>query len=85
MSARTWEDHAACRQIGVDAFHPEGRGTALTAAEDKAKAVCQEQCPVREQCLAYAIQQEGNADRYNRAGIWGGLNPQERAALRTAA
>ncbi|MFH9798048.1 WhiB family transcriptional regulator [Streptomyces virginiae] len=80
-----WENSAACREIGLDTFHPEGRGTALAAAEREAKTVCRQQCPVREQCLAYALEREGNADRYSRAGIWGGLNPQERAALRTAA
>ncbi|MER7734144.1 WhiB family transcriptional regulator [Streptomyces erythrochromogenes] len=81
---RTWEDSAACREIGLDTFHPEGRGTALAAAEREAKAVCL-QCPVRRQCLTYALDREGRADRYSRSGIWGGLNPQERAALRTAA
>jgi WhiB family redox-sensing transcriptional regulator len=85
VSAQSWEADAACREIGLTVFHPEGRGSALTAAECEAKTVCRQQCPVREQCLAYALQREGNADRYSRAGIWGGLNPRERAALRTAA
>lgn len=85
MTVQTWEDEAACRQIGADIFHPAGRGAELATAEGTAKAICNDQCPVRQQCLALALEREGNADRYSRGGIWGGLTPQERAALRTAA
>ncbi|MFF1341085.1 WhiB family transcriptional regulator [Streptomyces sp. NPDC058290] len=84
MNGQPWEDDAPCREIGAAAFHPKGRGADLAAAEREAKAVCR-RCPVADRCLALALEREGNADRYNRAGIWGGLNPQERAALRTAA
>lgn len=85
MTVQPWEDDAPCREIGTDVFHPAGRGSALAAAEGTAKAICRNRCPVRQQCLALALEREGNADRYSRGGIWGGLTPQERAALRTAA
>lgn len=49
------------------------------AGSDDAKAVCRG-CPVRSECLAYAL-----AAR-ERAGVWGGLTPDERAEqLRGAA
>jgi WhiB family transcriptional regulator, redox-sensing transcriptional regulator len=83
MNVQPWEDDAPCREIGVEIFHPKGRGADLTAAEHSAKAICRGQCPVVEQCLAFALEREGNADRYSRSGIWGGLTAQERAALRT--
>ena len=38
------------------------------------KAVCG-RCPVREACLAYAL------DARELWGIWGGLDPEERLAL----
>lgn len=85
MKVQLWEDDAPCREIGPEIFHPKGRGPDLTAAVRTAKAVCRGQCPVREQCLALALELEGNADRYSRDGIWGGLTGQERAALRRAA
>lgn len=85
MNVQRWEDDAPCREIGAEIFHPTGRGTALAAAVRTAKTICRRQCTVREQCLALALEREGNADRYSRDGIWGGLTPQERAALRTAA
>ncbi|MET9467401.1 WhiB family transcriptional regulator [Streptomyces sp. NPDC006544] len=85
MTTQPWEDLAVCRNVGIEIFHPQGRGAELAAAEEAAKGICIRLCPVREECLRLALEREGHADRYNRGGIWGGLTPQERAALRTAA
>lgn len=85
MNVQPWEADAPCREIGTEVFHPTGRGADLAAAVLTAKAICRQQCPYREQCLALALEREGNADRYSRDGIWGGLTPQERAALRPTA
>lgn len=41
-------------------------------------------CPVREQCLALAMRNEGAAAHLDRAGIFGGLTPKERAAMAPA-
>lgn len=41
-------------------------------------AVCIE-CPVREECLAYAMEFEGSLVETGRYGIWGGLTPGQRA------
>lgn len=42
---------------------------------DKGKEICRA-CPARRDCLAWAI----TADE--RAGVWGGTSPDERAAIR---
>ncbi|NXY96409.1 WhiB family transcriptional regulator [Streptomyces sp. BR123] len=84
MTPQPWEDDAACREIGVDFFHPTGRGPEFKQAVEAAKRVCCA-CPVRRHCLALALEIEGRADRYSRDGIWGGLTGPERAALRTTA
>lgn len=65
-----WRDFAACAQAGGDAWFPEpGEGVKY------AKRVC-EGCFVREECLEYAL------ERAEAFGIWGGLSPQERRAIR---
>jgi WhiB family redox-sensing transcriptional regulator len=66
-----WMHHAACRGQGFDAWFStdeEGEET------DAARRVCAG-CPVRPECLAYAL------DCSIRYGLWGGLSPTERAAL----
>jgi WhiB family transcriptional regulator, redox-sensing transcriptional regulator len=42
---------------------------------DPAKAVCRD-CPARVGCLDWAVQAD------ERAGVWGGISPDERAQLR---
>ncbi|MYY05817.1 MULTISPECIES: WhiB family transcriptional regulator [unclassified Streptomyces] len=70
-----WRMHAACRDEDPDLFFPIGTtGPALVQAEE-AKTVCRG-CPVREQCLRWAL--ENNQD----AGVWGGLGENERRALK---
>jgi hypothetical protein len=43
----------------------------------EAKAVCRA-CPARVLCLEWAVQAD------ERAGVWGGTSPDERALIRTA-
>jgi WhiB family redox-sensing transcriptional regulator len=69
--AARWRGLAACRGIDLDVFFPE-RGESA----EPARQVCA-RCPVREQCLDYAIS-NGITD-----GIWGGLSERERRALRS--
>lgn len=75
---------AACAGLAIDPetqrdnFFPE-RGTAQITARD-AKMVCngengQPVCPIREQCLEYAL------ERKERFGIWGGKSERERAKI----
>lgn len=78
-----WREHAACREHDPVLWHPEygshGPGTAKKkAAQDApAKAICG-MCPVRRECLESAM------ERRERHGIWGGLNEDERKALKKA-
>ena len=63
-----WAAQAACRGIAEpDLFFPERGGNEGRAA----KAVCGG-CPVRDECLGYAIR--WRIDH----GIWGGLSARER-------
>lgn len=71
-TAVTWRQDAACRGSDPDGWHPR-RFDAET--EQAAKAIC-DQCPVRTNCLAEALEQ--NETR----GIWGGLSETERRFLR---
>lgn len=80
-----WATDALCRQFDASLFFPPddeddrvGNGNPIFYNE--ARAVCI-RCPVRHQCLEDAMAREGNTSRGNRAGVWGGLSPGQRAAL----
>jgi len=69
-SLENWRHLSACRDMDTSTFFP--------ATDDDAqqpKAVCAA-CPVREECLEYAI-----ATRQD-DGVWGGLDETERRRLR---
>jgi WhiB family redox-sensing transcriptional regulator len=65
-----WQRRAACRGKGCDPWFATTR-----EAEDAARAVC-EPCPVRRECLAYAL---GAPEL---VGIWAGTDEQERRRMR---
>jgi WhiB family redox-sensing transcriptional regulator len=65
-----WRDRAACLGMDKGVFFQDG------GHADAAKRVCAE-CPVRSECLDYAI---ANHERH---GIWGGYGREDR--LRIAA
>ncbi|MER8185078.1 WhiB family transcriptional regulator [Kitasatospora sp. NPDC094015] len=71
-----WQTEAACR--GADSslfFHPPGeRGGPHDDRDEAAKQVCAG-CPVRAQCLEYAL---AAREPY---GVWGGLSEDERQTL----
>jgi WhiB family redox-sensing transcriptional regulator len=69
-TARVWTTQALCVGADPEAFFPPG-----DAPGAEARAICAA-CPVRGQCLAYAI----TADE--RFGIWGGLDPRQRRTVR---
>jgi len=68
-----WKDEAACRGEGISIWF--ARRT--SKAGQKAVSICR-RCPVREQCLADAMEAEAGSGL--RLGIWGGLGPTEREA-----
>ena len=64
--AADWEDSAECRSADADIFFAPG-----ATQEYRAKAVCRS-CPVRFECLAYALRNKVEH------GVWGGLTDRER-------
>jgi len=73
-----WRRRAACREMGPELFFPVGERDADAVAQAaEAKQVCA-RCDVRLHCLAYSL--VANPEY----GIWGGLGPSERRALRRA-
>ena len=78
FDAGRWRRRAACRETGPELFFPAGeRDEAAVAQTAAAKQVCA-CCDVRLHCLTYAL--VANPED----GIWGGLGPSERRALRRA-
>ena len=74
QTRESWMSDALCAQTDPDAFFPEPNVRARAA-----KRVCAA-CPVRQQCLDYAIR-TGTVD-----GIWGGLAyPQRRRIAKETA
>jgi len=65
-----WTQQAACRGTETEIFFP-----ANPAEEAEALSICAS-CPVRTQCLDYAIR---NRETY---GIWGGATPEQRRRMR---
>lgn len=64
-----WTDQARCAETDPEAFFPEKGGSTKAA-----KAVCS-QCPVRAECLTYAL------DNDERFGVWGGVSERGRRRL----
>lgn len=67
-----WHPRAACRGEDRELFFPRPGEVAL-----KARSICG-RCPVQTECLTYGL-------KYERFGIYGGLTPLERRALRREA
>jgi len=67
---RRWQDAALCAEVDPDLFFPE-KGESIRAP----KQVCAA-CPVRAQCLEYALEHE-----VGRWGVWGGTTWAERRTL----
>jgi WhiB family redox-sensing transcriptional regulator len=73
-----WRRHAVCRGEDPELFFPLGSAGPALAQIVAAKAVCA-RCPVREECLRFAMR---TGQGY---GIWGGLTEDERRNLRRRA
>ncbi len=70
MKKGDWTAQAACRGTDTEIFYP-----ANADEEAEALSICAT-CPVRAQCLDYAIR---NRETY---GIWGGATPEQRRRMR---
>ena len=73
-----WRHHAACRDEDPELFFPLSEIGPGARQVDRAKAICG-RCPVRAQCLEYAI--DNGLDH----GIFGGTTETERRTLRRRA
>jgi WhiB family redox-sensing transcriptional regulator len=67
-----WTSAAVCVSIGGDAFYPEAGESWKTPI-----GVCRT-CPVRLQCLDYAMREEQGRPVLHRFGVFGGLKPYAR-------
>ena len=63
-----WQDNALCAETDPEAFYRDDGQHLATA-----RVICG-LCPVREQCLNFAI------THYERGGMWGGMTQDERDA-----
>lgn len=75
IKSEEWMQDALCAQVEPDVMFPADRDA---AGARRAKKLC-DACPVRQLCLDYALQNN------IRHGIWGGMSPLERAAVRRRA
>jgi WhiB family redox-sensing transcriptional regulator len=67
-----WMDQARCAGSDPDLWHPKNNDAAQAK---QAKRICR-RCPVRAECLAYAL------EHGEEHGVWGGMSVRERERLR---
>jgi WhiB family transcriptional regulator, redox-sensing transcriptional regulator len=70
-----WRHRAACRDEDPELFFPIGTTGPAMHQVDEAKAVCQ-RCEAVDECLSWALDSEQDA------GVWGGLDEDERRTLK---
>lgn len=68
-----WPDLGSCRDQPLDVFFPEAEGIGAPSYA-QAKAICYD-CPVRQECLEYAL------DTRTEYGMWGGATPSQRLRM----
>jgi WhiB family redox-sensing transcriptional regulator len=73
------DPRVACREEDPELFFPVGHAGPSHDQVVLAKAVCG-RCPLRRQCLEYALSGGGTTDY----GIWGGLTEDERREERSS-
>jgi WhiB family redox-sensing transcriptional regulator len=71
----SWVEAARCIGEDPDLFFPVGTTPPAQHQVQEAKAVCA-QCAVREECLEWSLA------TFQDAGVWGGLDEDERRAIR---
>lgn len=71
----SWTKDASCRGHDPNLWFPTGGSTWEERKQIRTALDICRQCPVKEQCLNYAL-------RHEREGIWGGRTQREREALR---
>lgn len=74
LEAESWRNHAECLYVYPDVFYPHKYDHSSCR---EAKSICA-RCPVKTECLTAAFEID------EPFGIWGGLTPRERDAMRRA-
>jgi len=64
---------ARCSEVGLEWFYPEEGGSGTNLYKE-ARKICN-RCEVKDKCLEWGLKHED-------WGMWGGLTPHERDALR---
>lgn len=72
-----WMNMAACREADVDVWFPGPRERRKVA---QARRVCAG-CPVRVECLQWALALEEGRPEHWRFGVFAGTTPRQRVAL----
>ncbi len=72
-----WVGEARCIGQDPELFFPVGTSAPALTQVDEAKAVCAG-CPVRVDCLEWSLQ------TCQDAGVWGGLDEEQRREIRRA-
>lgn len=73
-----WTLDALCARQDPEAWFPESRGSCTDFVYPVEQCFA---CPVKAQCLRYALDDERGASERYRYGVYGGLLPAERAAM----
>jgi WhiB family transcriptional regulator, redox-sensing transcriptional regulator len=72
-----WLSDAGCIGEDPELFFPIGTSPPATEQTARAKRICRS-CPVRAECLEWSLV------TYQDAGVWGGLDEEERREIRRA-
>jgi len=72
-----WRHRAACRDEDPELFFPIGTSPPAAEQTERAKRICRA-CPVRVECLEWSLV------TYQDAGVWGGLDEEQRREIRRA-
>jgi len=72
-----WLPQASCIGVDPELFFPVGTSDPALAQVEEAKSICRG-CEVRADCLEWAL------GTYQDAGVWGGLDEEERRVIRRA-
>jgi WhiB family redox-sensing transcriptional regulator len=78
--ATDWRVDAACRGADPELFFPPPLGAKLAPLMRQIRELCGT-CPVRDQCLQFVLDFEGDARLESRYGIFAGTTPRQRWAM----
>jgi WhiB family redox-sensing transcriptional regulator len=82
LAPAAWQAYARCSEVDAAMFFPSEDDYTIRSYS-QARRVCIS-CTVRTECLDDALDREGDTHHDARAGMWGGLSPDQRHALAMA-